>query len=278
MRNIRDIKVGDTVIYSVSDGDLIFEKNVFFNTQSDADWKPYPDYHAPTIGMNIGSFLIHTEKRTVLVDTGLGKLDHHLDQTTRETLVGEIAAAGFQPQDIDTVFLTHMHMDHVGTNMTETDQGWFPTFPNARYVVSKADWALFGSRVNTRPFAYLKEQIQPLIDADVLDLIEGEINITEEITTLPTPGHTPGHTSLLISSEGEKAVIVGDAAHVPPQIEETQWSPAPDRDKDRSAASRKMMMDLIEKEHALIASGHFPSPGFGNIIRVDSRRKFIPIS
>ena len=64
MRNIRDIKVGDTVIYSVSDGDLIFEKNVFFNTQSDADWKPYPDYHAPTIGMNVGSFLIHTERNS----------------------------------------------------------------------------------------------------------------------------------------------------------------------------------------------------------------------
>ena len=278
MRNIKDIKVGDTVIYSVSDGDLTFEKNVFFNAQSEEDWKPYSDYHDSKIGMNVGSFIIHTDSRTVLVDTGLGKLDHHLEQTARETLIGEIDAAGFQPQNIATVFLTHMHMDHVGTNMTETDHGWVPTFPNARYVVSKADWTLFGSRVNTRPFAYLKEQIQPLIDADVLDLIEGEINITDEITTLPTPGHTPGHTSLLISSAGEKAVIVGDAAHVPPQIEETHWSPAPDRDKDKSSESRSMMMDLIEKEHALVASGHFPSPGFGNIVRVNSRRKFIPVS
>ena len=278
MRNIKDIKVGDTVIYSVSDGDLTFEKNVFFNAQSEEDWKPYSAYHDSKIGMNVGSFIIHTDSRTVLVDTGLGKLDHHLEQTARETLIGEIDAAGFQPQNIDTVFLTHMHMDHVGTNMTETDHGWVPTFPNARYVVSKADWTLFGSRVNTRPFAYLKEQIQPLIDADVLDLIEGEINITDEITTLPTPGHTPGHTSLLISSAGEKAVIVGDAAHVPPQIEETHWSPAPDRDKDKSSESRSMMMDLIEKEHALVASGHFPSPGFGNIVRVNSRRKFIPVS
>ena len=278
MKNIKDIKVGNTVIYSVSDGDLTFEKNVFFNAQSEKDWKPYSDYHDSKIGMNVGSFIIHTDSRTVLVDTGLGKLDHHLEQTTRETLIGEIDAAGFQPQNIDTVFLTHMHMDHVGTNMTETDHGWVPTFPNARYVVSKADWTLFGSRVNTRPFAYLKEQIQPLIDADVLDLIEGEINITDEITTLPTPGHTPGHTSLLISSAGEKAVIVGDAAHVPPQIEETHWSPAPDRDKDKSSESRSMMMDLIEKEHALVASGHFPSPGFGNIVRANSRRKFIPVS
>ena len=278
MKNIKDIKVGNTVIYSVSDGDLTFEKNVFFNAQSEEDWKPYSDYHDSKIGMNVGSFIIHTDSRTVLVDTGLGKLDHHLEQTARETLICEIDAAGFQHQNIDTVFLTHMHMDHVGTNMTETDHGWVPTFPNARYVVSKADWTLFGSRVNTRPFAYLKEQIQPLIDADVLDLIEGEINITDEITTLPTPGHTPGHTSLLISSAGEKAVIVGDAAHVPPQIEETHWSPAPDRDKDKSSESRSMMMDLIEKEHALVASGHFPSPGFGNIVRVNSRRKFIPVS
>ena len=278
MKNIKDIKVGNTVIYSVSDGDLTFEKNVFFNAQSEEDWKPYSDYHDSKIGMNVGSFIIHTDSRTVLVDTGLGKLDHHLEQTARETLIGEIDAAGFQPQNIDTVFLTHMHMDHVGTNMTETDHGWVPTFPNARYVVSKADWTLFGSRVNTRPFAYLKEQIQPLIDADVLDLIEGEINITDEITTLPPPGHTPGHPSLLISSAGEQADIVGDAAHVPPQIEETHWSPAPDRDKDKSSESRSMMMDLIEKEHALVASGHFPSPGFGNIVRVNSRRKFIPVS
>ena len=278
MKNIKDIKVGNTVIYSVSDGDLTFEKNVFFNAQSEEDWKPYSDYHDSKIGMNVGSFIIHTDSRTVLVDTGLGKLDHHLEQTARETLIGEIDAAGFQPQNIDTVFLTHMHMDHVGTNMTETDHGWVPTFPNARYVVSKADWTLFGSRVNTRPFAYLKEQIQPLIDADVLDLIEGEINITDEITTLPTPGHTPGHTSLLISSAGEKAVIVGDAAHVPPQTEETHWSPEPDREKDKSSEHISMMMDLIEKEHALVASGHFPSPGFGNIVRVNSRRKFIPVS
>ena len=108
MKNIKDIKVGNTVIYSVSDGDLTFEKNVFFNAQSEEDWKPYSDYHDSKIGMNVGSFIIHTDSRTVLVDTGLGKLDHHLEQTARETLIGEIDAAGFQPQNIDTVFLTHM--------------------------------------------------------------------------------------------------------------------------------------------------------------------------
>ena len=74
------------------------------------------------------------------------------------------------------------------------------------------------------------------------------------------------------------AVIVGDAAHIPPQVEQPSWSPAPDRDKKLSAMTRESLMDLIERENALIASGHFPKPGFGEIIKINSRRYYKPLT
>lgn len=270
--------VGKVLIYPVSDGKMLFSRDTFFNTLSGKDWEDFPDYTNSQFEMNIGSFIIRAAGQTILVDTGLGKLDHHIEQTTRETLLPEIAQAGFRPEDFDTIFITHLHLDHVGTNMIKTPTGWQPTFPNARYMVSKNDWSLFSRNMNSDTFGYLREQVQPLVDKGLLDLFDGDTKLCEGITTLPTPGHTPGHTSLVISSLGEKAIILGDAAHVPPQVEKTHWSPAPDRDKKLSAKSRNMVMEMIEKEHALLASGHFPSPGMGNLVRVKSRRVFIPLS
>ena len=272
------VQVGEANIYSVSDGNMTFSRDTFFNGLSQDDWKSYSDYQGSEFAMNVGSFIISTHESTVLVDTGLGKLDHQIKQPTRETLLPEINEAGFSPKDVDTVFITHLHLDHVGTNMTDTPSGWIPTFPNARYMVSREDWSLFTRLSNSEAFSYIRQQVQPLMDKGILELFDGETKVSGEITTLPTPGHTPGHSSLLISSEGQKAVIVGDAAHIPPQAQETQWSPSPDRDKELSAKSRAMVMDLIEREHALLASGHFPSPGFGNLVRVESKRLYIPLS
>jgi len=272
------IQIGKANIYSVSDGNMTFSRDTFFSELSEDDWKSYSDYQDPEFDMNVGSFIISTDESTVLVDTGLGKLDHQIKQATRETLLPEIKEAGFSPEDVDTVFITHLHLDHVGTNMTDTQSGWIPTFTNARYMVSREDWSLFTRLSNSETFSYINQQVRPLMDEGVLDLFDGETKVSGEITTLPTPGHTPGHSSLLISSEGEKAVILGDAAHIPPQAQETQWSPSPDRDKVLSAKSRAMLMDLIEREHALLGSGHFPSPGFGNLVRVESKRLYVPLS
>ena len=211
-----------------------------------------------------------------MIDTGLGKLDHGILQLEKETLISDMSKSGFSVQDIDVVFMTHLHLDHVGTNMTVTKEGWKPTFPNANYFVSNKDWKLFSKLINTESFKYIKEQVSPLIDLGLLTKFNEEISLTNEVTTLPTPGHTPGHTSLLISSKGEKAVITGDAIHIPIQSSNTHWSPSPDRDKRLSSKSREKLINYIEKEHALIAAGHFKFPGFGKIIKVNSKRTYIP--
>ena len=274
---VNSIKVGTFDIHSVSDGYMIFQREDFFPDVKKESWRQYPPYSKPKFEMNIGSFVIKGTRKTILVDTGLGKLDHRIDQPVRETLLSELDAFNIIPNDIDIVFLTHLHMDHVGTNMAKDNGIWKPTFPNARYIVGKSDWEMFSGLLNKPAYKYLEEQIQPLISNGTLDFFEGEISLTEGVVTLPTPGHTPGHTSLLINSDGKKAVIMGDAAHIPPQVEETSWSPSPDMDKNLSAETRSSLMALIESSHSLIASGHFPRPGFGEIIKVDSKRFYRPI-
>ena len=274
---VNSIKIGNFDIYSISDGYMIFQRDTFFPELTTESWKPYPAYLLPELEMNIGSFVIRGPDKTILVDTGLGKLDHHIEQPIRETLLSEMEALKFNPGDIDIVFLTHLHLDHVGTNMIKENGVGRQTFPNAMYMVNRSDWEMFNRLIDKPAFQYIKEQVQPLLSNGCLYLFEGAISLIQGVTTIPTPGHTPGHTSLLIESDGEMAVIVGDAAHVPPQVEQPSWSPAPDRDKKLSAMTRESLMDLIERENALIASGHFPKPGFGRIIKINSGRYYKPL-
>lgn len=271
-------KVGEFNIYSISDGYMIFDKDTFFSELSVESWKPYPSYQAPKFEMNIGSFVIIGADKTILVDTGLGKLDHRIEQPVRETLLSELESLAINKNDIDIVFMTHLHLDHVGTNMTEENGLWRKTFPKAQYMANKSDWELFSRMINKPAFKYIEEQIQPLLSSGDLHLFEGEISLTEGVVTFPTPGHTPGHTSLLVESEGHKAVIIGDAAHIPPQVEQPSWSPSPDLDKNLSAHTRSNLMNFIEKQNALIASGHFPKPGFGKIINLGSSRTYEPLN
>ena len=113
-----------------------------------------------------------------------------------------------------------------------------------------------------------------MTDEDFLWLedVEGERALTSELTTLPTPGHTPGHTSVLVSSAGEKAIIAGDATHISIQAQETDWSPRADIDPEQSTKSRYDIMDRMESENGLLVCGHYPAPGFGRLVRLEGRR------
>ena len=124
--------------------------------------------------------------------------------------------------------MTHIHPDHVGWNLSDGS----PTFPNARYLVTRTDWDHWTQPEVREQAPHVDEQMIPLEGLNVLDLIEGEYSVTDELTTLPTPGHTPGHISIVVSSGGESAFILGDVAHSPAQAQYTDWSPVFDVDPD----------------------------------------------
>ena len=92
------------------------------------------------------------------------------------------------------------------------------------------------------------------------------------MTALPTPGHTPGHMSILLTSQGERALILGDAAHNPAQLQETDWVSRADMDPAVTRQTRRALVERLEREQIVVAAGHFPAPGFGKVLRLQGRR------
>jgi glyoxylase-like metal-dependent hydrolase (beta-lactamase superfamily II) len=165
---------------------------------------PRPDTWHP----HFGGFLIRSQGRTILVDTGMGSTATNPGAIEMFTggqdghLMQELQSVGVWPEDIDTVFFTHLHPDHVGWNLTQVGDDTRATFPQARYVTHEADWNAF-KRPEVQanfPFPFWQETLGPLETMGVLDLLSGEQVLTGEITAIPTPGHTPGSMSLSIAS------------------------------------------------------------------------------
>jgi glyoxylase-like metal-dependent hydrolase (beta-lactamase superfamily II) len=223
-------------------------------------------------------YVIRSDGHTILVDTGAGSMATNPGTVTNFAggvdgrLLSDLQAAGVNKDDIDTVFLTHLHPDHVGWNVNNDGPSPVPAFPNARYVFHQDDWEAFRQPRDSEAFGFTfwEETLAPLETAGVIDPLSGEHSITSEITAILTPGHTPGSMSLAINSGGERALVMGDVFHGPPQVSEPSWVFAFDADPDIAVQSRNRMLDRAEAENAIMAICH--STGFGRIVSQEGRR------
>ena len=270
----RKVTIGDVVITSLSDGFLDFDLCNFFPAIPEEKWQPYEEHLTPEhkVRFNVASFLVRSDGHNILVDTGLGPKPADAPQSTWGELLDDLTANGIQPDDIDMVVMTHLHRDHVGWNLRSRSGNYEPVFPNARYWLSAKDWeACHRPEVKDR-FPNAPNCVWPLEELGLLELMEGEYVLTSELTTLPTPGHTPGHMSILISSQGERGLILGDVAHNPAQVQETDWVSRADMDVAQATTTRRSLMRRLEREELLVAAVHFPAPGFGKVVRLQGRR------
>ena len=276
------VTIGSVEITSLSDGSLEFDLCNFYPSIPAEDWRPYEDGLTPErrLNFNVGSFLVRSDGRTILVDTGLGPEPTFGRETARGELLDDLQAKGIRPEDIDMVVMTHLHRDHVGWNLMsqEGEDKYQPTFPRARYWMSVADWEFFRRPENLELFPTTPGCVLPLEGLGLLELMEGEHSLTSELTTLPAPGHTPGHMCVVISSQGQKGLILGDVAHHTAQLQETDWPSRADVDPEQAQATRRHLFDMLEREGTLIISTHFPAPGFGKVVRRDGRRYWQPHS
>ena len=262
MAGIR-LKVGNVEMAALSDGQGEMEPTEVFSDSSMDIWRSeYADLlnEHGHIQPRFGTYAVYSSGKLIVVDTGLGGPDGKL--------LTDMEANGVEREAVDLVVLTHIHPDHVGWNLSDGQ----PTFPNARYLVTKQDWDYWTQPEVAAEAPHVGAQMLPLEGLNVLDLIEGEYSVTDELTTLPTPGHTPGHISVAVSSAGEKALILGDVAHTPAQAQYTDWSPSFDVDPDLARRTRHAVLDRLESEGTVVASGHFPHPGYGRFVRTGARR------
>ena len=265
------VTVGNVEIVSLLDTPLEFPWNLFFPKNDRADFDAYKDqypgcYAGDKFRTYAHCYALRSQGKTVLVDTGIGPGPIEMLGGIRGRLVEEMNAKGVPPESVDAVVFTHLHVDHVGWNLTADNA---PTFPNARYLVPQADWDFFGKALDANP---QMRQVIPLKEIGVLDLFSGEKAITEELTTYPTPGHTPGHTSIIVSSAGERAIITGDLAHHPAQVDRTEWCSGFDGDPAQAVQTRNKLFDQLEADGLLAAICHFPDPGFGKLVRLEGKR------
>jgi glyoxylase-like metal-dependent hydrolase (beta-lactamase superfamily II) len=269
------VRVGNVEITSLSDGMLEFDLCNFFPAIPEQSWQPYGEHLTAEhkVSFNLASFLVRSQGRNILVDTGLGPRPADAPATPWGELMNDFKAHGISPEDIDMVVMTHLHRDHVGWNLQSQGGKYTPTFPKARYWMSRQDWeACHQPEVQRDRFPNAPTCVWPLEELGLIEFMKGEYALTGELTTLPTPGHTPGHMSIMISSQGERALILGDAAHNPAQAQETDWVSRADMDPAQTRITRRTLMERLEREGILVAAGHFPAPGFGKIVRLEGRR------
>ena len=228
--------------------------------------------------MSIHALVLETPDRVIVVDTCLGndktRVFPHWNQLQTKFLE-QMTEAGYPPEKVDTVLCTHLHTDHVGWNTMLVDDEWVPTFPNANYIFGREEWAFTEQqRENPMYEEFIVDSIKPIIDADLAELVEMDHKLSDEIRLQPTPGHTPGHVSVVIESRGEKAIITGDIMHHPCQMEHPRWECTFDWKRDAAEDTREQMLAQFADEGCLVFGTHFATPSAGHVVRKDGSFRF----
>jgi len=218
----------------------------------------------------VRAFLIRSRSWTVLFDTGMGNLSSvekvfHISGA----LEAELRAAGAPAETIDTVVVSHLHLDHAGGVTREDGDARVPAFPRARYWVHRADIELARDwAAGTPPYG------ETLVELDrrgvIVDASDGA-QVNEGLTLLSTPGHTPGSLSLLVRSRGDGAILTADALPNPMLVTEPEWRFGSDNDSALATTTRIALMDRIEREGLIAVPTHMPQP-FGGLVRVAGKR------
>ncbi|WP_322514297.1 MBL fold metallo-hydrolase [Rhodopseudomonas palustris] len=219
--------------------------------------------------MTVHALVVETPTRRIVVDTCIGNDKQGRSVPTWNGLdrpfLADMAAAGYPADSIDTVICTHLHVDHVGWNTRLVDGRWVPTFGNARYVFARDEYDYWKQHsTEGEHAAVFADSIKPVVDAGLVDLVASDAAVADEITLIPTPGHSPGHVSLHVRSDGKEALLSGDVAHHPCQMAHLDWASTVDFDPKQSTESRRALFSRFADTPTLVIGGHF---GPGHITR-----------
>jgi len=230
-----------------------------------------PDHYDPAanaLKLSIHSWLIRVGRRAILIDTCIGnhkprpaRPKWHLMETR---YLQRLKEAGVRPEEIDLVMCTHLHADHVGWN-TRLDNGrWVPTFPNARYVFSKADFDhyLALDRDPEKPVNHgsFRDSVLPVVEAGLAEMVVGAHRVDEHLSLEPAPGHTPGTVVVTLASARESALFCGDVLHHAIQVYHPRWNSFVCHDAELARASRRRLLEQCSGTGALLLPTHFGAP------------------
>ena len=246
------------------------------------DWlKPdFFDESTGDLGSRIQTWVVRMPQRTILIDTGVGngKIRHEsaLWHQRQGTWLEDLAAAGVTPQQVDTVVCTHLHVDHVGWNTRLEGGRWVPTFPKACYIIPGEEWQFWKweAEQGREPSGCIGDSVTPVVEAGCASLVDDKHEIAPGLRFEPTPGHTPGHVAVRLTTPAGQAVFSGDLMHRTVQVAEPQWNSQFCYDGARARKTREAFVEQHADSGVLLLPAHFPRPGY--IVRRDGGFRFRP--
>jgi glyoxylase-like metal-dependent hydrolase (beta-lactamase superfamily II) len=272
---MKQIRIGDITIDAVIERDGPWRRpQDFFPAYDEAVFNRHlptmePEVYDAARGMMVityQTFVVRTPRYTILVDTCTGEDKGHpppFDFPGKERWRNELFALGIGYDQVDYVFCTHLHIDHTGWNTSLRDGRWVPTFPNAKYIFHKKEYAAWEEstkRGETRSGGGGKAL-----------LVDDDYQLDDTFTLTPTPGHSPCHCCVNISSRGQRAAVVGDLMHHALQCREPDWSTIFDWDQAAAARSRRKFLSEAAGTGKFVLPIHFPHPTTG-LIEADGDR------
>jgi glyoxylase-like metal-dependent hydrolase (beta-lactamase superfamily II) len=259
MRLSATFQVGALSVTHLSDGSAHRPRPNWFTGAAPEEWLPAVGLAHPQepLTVTFGAFLVRGDGHTTLVDTGLGagaRDDPGL--TGGGELLERLAEQGVQPGEVDTIVQTHLHADHCGHLATDG----VPTFPQATVYVH-ADELAYWTGGDPRPAgmaAQVREVLTPVLNAGLVTTFDADTALSEAMTVMPAPGHTPGHSVVWLRSLGREAVLLGDLAHHPAHLEHHDWFHQLEHDHERSRRSRARISGLAARAGAVVTAVHMP--------------------
>ncbi|MFC5512345.1 MBL fold metallo-hydrolase [Massilia jejuensis] len=225
------------------------------------------------------AFLVNTGSKLILIDAGAGTFFG----PTLGKLLANMKAAGYSPEQVDEVYLTHMHSDHLGGLVAQSK----PAFPNAvvRAAKLEADHWLSQANMDKAPedgkgsFKNAMAALDPYIKAGRFKTFEGDVEVSPGIRAQGGHGHTPGHTTYVVQSGGRKLVVIGDLIHVAAvQFENPAVTIGFDGDQKAAAAARKKLFDAVARDGSLVGGAHLQFPGMGYLRSEGKGYRWIPVN
>lgn len=273
-----------------------FPKNVMFPDFTPAMWQAHEHWLVPRffdpiedkLQTTIHSWLVRTAHHTILIDSCAGNHKerpsnprfHHRNEPWLERL----AAAGARPEDVDFVMCTHLHVDHVGWNTQLVDGRWVPTFPNAKYIVTRKEYerwdpTLPGYVYRESEQNVFEDSVLPVAEAGQMMLVDDGYTIDDLLTVEAAPGHTPGHVKIRLRDQGHEGLFCGDIIHHPIQLPYPEVWSVFDDDRVQAFETRLAMLNECAERGLLMLPMHFADPFFCKIkaIGTPSQPSFMPL-